>query len=80
MKTVDTHTMKTVDANTLIAVRTPSAQYEVEIGAGLVGLVGERVDALLAGGLKAGKQRAFVVTSPEIDRLWCLRWIRYRRC
>ena len=62
--------MKTVDANTLIAVRTPSAQYEVEIGAGLVGLVGERVDALLAGGLKAGKQRAFVVTSPEIDRLW----------
>ena len=62
--------MNTVDANTLIAVRTPSAQYEVEIGAGLVGLVGERVDALLAGGIRAGKQRAFVVTSPEIDRLW----------
>jgi 3-dehydroquinate synthase len=57
-------------AHTLIAVRTPSANYEVEIGAGLLGSVGERVDALLAGGLRAGKQRAFVVTSPEIDRLW----------
>jgi len=42
----------------------------VEIGAGLVELVGARLDALLGGGLKAGKQRAFVVTSPEIDRLW----------
>jgi 3-dehydroquinate synthase len=57
-------------ANTLIAVRTPSATYEVEIGAGLLGGVGERVDALLAGGIRAGKQRAFLVTSPEIDRLW----------
>jgi len=54
----------------MIGVRTPSAEYEVEIGAGLVELVGARLDALLGGGLKAGKQRAFVVTSPEIDRLW----------
>jgi len=54
----------------VIGVRTPSAEYEVEIGAGLVELVGARLDALLGGGLKAGKQRAFVVTSPEIDRLW----------
>ncbi len=53
-----------------IAVRTASVAYDVEIGAGLVGLVGERVDALLAGGIAAGKQRAFVVTSEEIDRLW----------
>ena len=57
-------------AQTVIGVRTPSANYEVEIGAGLVELVGERVDALLGGGLRGGKQRAFVVTSPEIDRLW----------
>jgi 3-dehydroquinate synthase len=42
----------------------------VEIGAGLVELVGERVDALLDGGIRAGRQRAFLVTSPEIDRLW----------
>jgi 3-dehydroquinate synthase len=42
----------------------------VEIGAGLVELVGARLDALLGGGLSAGKQKAFVVTSPEIDRLW----------
>jgi len=57
-------------ASTVIDVRTPSAEYEVEVGAGLVELVGARLDALLGGGLKAGKQRAFVVTSPEIDRLW----------
>ncbi len=53
-----------------IAVRTASFAYDVEIGAGLVELVGERVDALLAGGIAAGRQRAFVVTSAEIDRLW----------
>ncbi len=56
--------------HTTIAVRTSSADYDVEIGAGLLALVGERVNALLAGGLAAGKQRAFVVTSEEIDRLW----------
>jgi 3-dehydroquinate synthase len=57
-------------ANTTIAVRTSSANYDVEIGAGLLRAVGERVDALLAGGIRAGLQRAFVVTSVEIDRLW----------
>jgi 3-dehydroquinate synthase len=62
--------MTSAAASTVIGVRTPSAEYEVEIGAGLVELVGARLDALLGGGLKAGKQRAFVVTSPEIDRLW----------
>jgi 3-dehydroquinate synthase len=62
--------MTSAAANTVIDVRTPSANYEVEIGAGLVELVGARLDALLGGGLRAGKQRAFVVTSPEIDRLW----------
>ena len=62
--------MTSADAFTVIGVRTPSAEYAVEIGAGLVELVGARWDALLGGGLKAGKQRAFVVTSPEIDRLW----------
>jgi 3-dehydroquinate synthase len=62
--------MKTTASNTTIAVRTPSASYDVEIGAGLLASVGERVDGLLSGGIRTGKQRAFVVTSPEIDRLW----------
>ena len=60
---------KTLESTT-IAMRAASATYEVEIGAGLLGLVGARVDALLAGGIAAGRQRAFVVTSVEIDRLW----------
>jgi 3-dehydroquinate synthase len=42
----------------------------VEIGTGLLGSVGARVDGLLQGGLRAGKQRAFVVSSPEILKLW----------
>ncbi len=62
--------MTSAAASTVIGVRAASGSYEVEIGAGLVELVGARLDALLDGGLKAGKQRAFVVTSPEIDRLW----------
>lgn len=57
-------------ANTVIAVQTPSATYEVEIGANLLESIGARVDALLSGGIQTGKQQAFVVTSPEIDRLW----------
>jgi 3-dehydroquinate synthase len=56
--------------NTTIAVRTSSATYEVEIGAGLLRAVGERVDALSGGGIRSGRQRVFVVTSVEIDRLW----------
>ena len=64
-----TTTSKTAENNT-IAVRTNSAEYDVEIGSGLLALVGERVDSRLAGGIAAGRQRAFVVTSPEIDRLW----------
>jgi hypothetical protein len=47
---------------TKIAVRTASVSYEVEIGVGLLAQVGARVDALLGGGLTAGKQKAFVVT------------------
>jgi 3-dehydroquinate synthase len=62
--------MNTISENTTIAVRTASASYDIEIGAGLLTSVGERVDGLLSGGIRAGKQRAFVVTSPEIDRLW----------
>ena len=62
--------MNTTADNTTIAVRTGSATYDVEIGAGLLRGVGERVDGLLGGGIRAGKQRAFVVTSVEIDRLW----------
>jgi 3-dehydroquinate synthase len=51
-------------------VRTPSLSYDVEIGTGLLSGVGSRVDALLDGGLSAGKQRVFVVSSPEILKLW----------
>jgi len=56
-------------STTAIPVRTPSAAYDVHIGAGLLATVGERLDGLLDGGLTAGKQRAFVITSPEILRL-----------
>lgn len=51
-------------------VRTPSLSYDVEIGSGLLSSVGSRIDALLDGGLRAGRQRAFVVSSPEILKLW----------
>ena len=53
-----------------VTVRTPHVSYDVEIGTGLLASVGARVDALLQGGLRAGKQRAFVVSSPEILSLW----------
>jgi 3-dehydroquinate synthase len=53
-----------------INVTTPTANYTVHIQAGLLPGVGKRLDALLDGGLNAGRQRAFVITSPEIDRLW----------
>jgi 3-dehydroquinate synthase len=53
-----------------IEVRVATGAYAVEIGVGLLAGVGARVDALLGGGLTAGRQRAFVVTSPEIWRLW----------
>ncbi|AEU36355.1 3-dehydroquinate synthase [Granulicella mallensis] len=55
--------------NTKIAVRTASSTYEVEIGSDLLPHIGARVDSLLNGGLCAGKQRVFVVTSPEIWKL-----------
>ncbi|HVG26370.1 MAG TPA: 3-dehydroquinate synthase [Acidobacteriaceae bacterium] len=54
----------------MIPVRTPSASYAVEIGSGLLSSVADRLDGLLNGGLKAGKQRAFIVSSPEILDLW----------
>lgn len=57
-------------ANTTVTVRTPNLSYDVEIGTGLLSSVGSRVDALLDGGLRGGKQRAFVVSSPEILKLW----------
>jgi len=53
-----------------VEVRVASGSYQVEIGSGLLAQVGARVDALLQGGLAAGKQRVFVVTSPEIWKLW----------
>jgi 3-dehydroquinate synthase len=60
----------TTTSTTKIAVTTLTASYQVEIGTGLLAQVGARVDALLGGGLTAGKQKVFVVTSPEIWRLW----------
>jgi 3-dehydroquinate synthase len=52
-----------------IPVRTASATYTVEIGIHLLPLVGSRLDTLLDGGLNSGKQKAFIITSPEILRL-----------
>ena len=57
-------------STTAIPVRTPSASYDVQIGAGILSSIGSQVDVLLNGGLRSGKQRVFVVTSPEVDRLW----------
>ena len=54
---------------TTIPVRTASATYDVEIAPNLLTSIGHHIDTLLAGGLATGKQRAFVVTSPEI---WAL--------
>jgi 3-dehydroquinate synthase len=56
-------------STTLIPVSTASAKYTVEIGTGLLSQVGARLDALLSGGLVSGKQKLFVVTSPEIWKL-----------
>jgi len=56
-------------SSTIIPVRTASAHYTVEIGTDLLPRIGDRLDAILNGGLRAGKQRVFVITSPEILRL-----------
>src|ERR1700678_417109 len=56
-------------STTLIPVSTASAAYTVEIGTNLLPQVGARLDALLSGTLVGGKQKLFVVTSPEIWRL-----------
>src|ERR1700750_2488935 len=53
-----------------IAVTTPTASYFVEIGTGLIAQIGARVDTLLDGAITSGKRRVFVVSSPEIWRLW----------
>jgi 3-dehydroquinate synthase len=53
-----------------VTVRTSNVSYEVEIGTGLLASVGSRLDALLEGALSAGKQRAYVVSSPEILKVW----------
>ncbi len=53
-----------------VAVRTPSATYDVHIGSGLLATVADSLDTLLAGALHAGKARAFLITSPKILKLW----------
>lgn len=55
---------------TIIPVRAGSASYDVGIGSGLLPSIGARVDALLGGQLRSGKQHAFVVSSPEIWQHW----------
>jgi 3-dehydroquinate synthase len=50
---------------TKIAVSAAGGGYTVEIGSGLLAQVGERVTALVG-----EKARVFVITSPEIWRLW----------
>ena len=47
---------------TIIAVRTPSASYDVHIGAGLLRTIGERTAALIAN----PNAKIFVITSPVI--------------
>ncbi|MES2390099.1 MAG: 3-dehydroquinate synthase [Acidobacteriota bacterium] len=62
-------------SSTQIPVDLPNAAYTVEIGPNLLPQVGPRLDALLReahgenAGLTSGKQRAFIITSPEIFRL-----------
>ncbi len=51
---------------TSISLTTPSASYEIVIGAGLLGSLERRLMKLLGGKLP----RVFVVTSPEIWGLW----------
>ena len=57
-------------ASIAVPVRTPTAQYDVEIGTGLLPQIATRLDSLLDGRLRAGKVRAFVITSPELAALW----------
>jgi 3-dehydroquinate synthase len=52
-----------------IPVRSPSATYDITIGANLLPSIGGRLDTLLSGNLSSGRQRAFIITSPEILRL-----------
>ncbi len=51
---------------TSISLTTPSASYEIVIGAGLLGSLEKRLKRLVGGKLP----RIFVVTSPEIWGLW----------
>ncbi len=57
-------------ATTVVPVRTPSASYDVEIGTGLLPGIADRLDNLLAGRLRNAEVRPFVITSPEILKLW----------
>ena len=59
-----------VAAPIVIPVRSPSAEYSVLLGSGLLGSVGGHLDQLTSGALRIGKQRAIVITSPEILELW----------
>ena len=63
-------TASTPLAITTVPVSTPSASYKVEIGTGLLPEVADRLDASLHNRLHAGIARPFVVTSPEIMKLW----------
>ncbi len=53
-----------------VPVRTPSARYDVEIGTALLPGIADRLDAQLGGRLHAGNILPFVITSPELAKLW----------
>lgn len=62
--------MKMSESSIVVSVHAASASYDVEIANGFLSQIGQRVDALLQGGLRSGKQRCFVVSSPEIWKHW----------
>ena len=64
------HTAQTKLNTVTVPVRTPSAQYDVEIGTGLLPHIADLLDTELEGCLHAGNVRAFVITSPELAKLW----------
>ena len=63
-------TLPEMQTEITVPVQTASAAYDVVIGAGLLGQVGARLDALLGGKLQTSQARCFVITSLEIEALW----------
>ena len=51
-------------------MQSQSGVYDVQIGRGLLALVGEQLDQLTSGALSSDRQKAVVVTSPAIFEPW----------